>query len=533
MPRPIELSGEPASPGFASGPVYLAHGAETSRYTPLKTVDAEIDALNRARQEALERLQNMVDALDAEAAAILEFQLAMVADDTLFEDAFAFIREGSTADAAWTKALNREISGYAASEDEYFRARAADLADIRDRVRAALTGSAEDRIPVGAICVADDISPTRFLEHDWSEGGLVLRGGSATSHVSMLAKSRGVPAIVGIGETPIPDGALALLDASEAHVIVAPDNVAVSQFQRKKTAYSRLREAAAVRAHEVALTADGEKVDILVNIARPEDVETIPIDTVDGVGLMRTEFLFGGTQGLPDEESQYQAYRTVLTWAHGKPVTIRTVDAGGDKPIAGLSEAEDNAFLGVRGIRLSLRKPDIFRVQIRALLRASRHGNLRIMLPMISVPEEVASAVALFRQEADSLAVETVPAIGVMVEVPSVAICPQRFASAAFFSIGSNDLTQYVLAVSRDNTTLSGMASTGDPAVLALIERVVAVADEAGKEASLCGDAASDPALVPLLLAAGLRKLSVAAAQVGVVKAAVRGWRRDPGTATG
>ena len=527
MPGQIELSGERASPGFASGPVFLAHGAEIPHYVARANPEAEIDALQSARKTTLDRLRNLIDALDAEAADILEFQLAMVADDTLFEEAFALIRDGSPADVAWSRALDREIGEYAASGDEYFRARAADLTDIRDRVRGALTGADDDGIPKGAIFVADDISPTRFLGHDWTDGGLVLRAGSVTSHVSMLARSRGVPTIVGVGSTAIPDGALALLDASDAIVTVAPDGAAVSMFEQKRRAYSRARHDAELRAREAAITADGERVDILVNVARPEDLEAIAIESVDGVGLMRTEFLFGGERGLPDEEEQYRAYRTVLKWADGRPVTIRTVDAGGDKPIAGLSEAEDNSFLGVRGIRLSLRKPDIFRTQIRALLRAAAHGDLRIMLPMVSVPEEVDQAIELFREEAEILGMDELPPVGIMVEVPSVAVCPERFERADFFSIGSNDLTQYVLAISRDNTSLSGMASTRDPAVIALIERVVEAAGRAGKEASLCGDAASDPDVVPALLGTGLRKLSVAAAQIAVVKDAVRKWHRD------
>ncbi len=533
MPRQIELSGERASPGYASGPVFLARAADDVSYVAQTTPEEETAALQAARETAIERLQEMIETLDSEAADILEFQLAMVADDAFFDAAFALIRDGLPADEAWSNVLNREIADYAASDDEYFRARSADLTDIRDRVIGALTGTDGDTIPDGAIFVADDISPTQFLEHDWTGGGVVLRRGSTTSHVSMLARSRGIPSIVGIGNAAIPAGELALLDASNAVVTIAPDDAAVSLFERQKSTYARARESAAARAHETAMTGDGERVDILVNIAEPDDVNGIAIDSVDGVGLMRTEFLFGSAGGLPDEDAQYQAYRTVLRWSHGKPVTIRTVDAGGDKPIPGLSEAEDNAFLGVRGIRLSLRKPDIFRVQIRALLRASVHGDLRVMLPMVSIPEEVDEAADLFHEEAARLGMDALPPIGIMVEVPSVAVCPERFERAAFFSIGSNDLTQYVLAVSRDNTALSGMVSATDPAVLALIERVVAAAHEGRKEASLCGDAASDPDLVPALLATGLRKLSVAAAQIGMVKAAVRQWRSGAGKADG
>ncbi|HMQ58918.1 MAG TPA: phosphoenolpyruvate--protein phosphotransferase, partial [Rhizobiaceae bacterium] len=223
--------------------------------------------------------------------------------------------------------------------------------------------------------------------------------------------------------------------------------------------------------------------------------------------------------------TQYAAYRTVLEWAEGKPVTIRTVDAGGDKPVPGFTVDESNPFLGLRGIRLCLAKPDIFAVQIRALLRAAVRGNLKVMLPMVSVPEELEQARTLFRAEADKLERAGIPCamppLGIMVEVPSVAIRPDLFAAAAFFSIGSNDLTQYVMAASRDSAKLSALARPDHPAVLELVRRVAQWGDENGRPVSLCGDAASDPALAPLLLKSGLRSLSIAASRIGAVKAAI------------
>jgi phosphotransferase system enzyme I (PtsI) len=246
---------------------------------------------------------------------------------------------------------------------------------------------------------------------------------------------------------------------------------------------------------------------------------------------MRTEFLFG--HGLPGDEEQYPAYPRVLDCARGKPVTLRTIAAGGDKPVAGLTEDEQNPFLGMRGIRLSLAKPDIFAVQIRALLRAAVHGRLKVMLPMVAVPGELDAARALFVHEAASLAAggipHAMPPLGIMVEVPSVAVLPERFAAADFFSIGSNDLVQYVLAASRDNWKLAELARADDPAVLELIARVARCGRETGREVSLCGDAASNPQFVPHLLAAGLRTLSAAASAIGEVKAAIARWR--PGAA--
>ncbi|TIW17900.1 MAG: phosphoenolpyruvate--protein phosphotransferase, partial [Mesorhizobium sp.] len=272
-----------------------------------------------------------------------------------------------------------------------------------------------------------------------------------------------------------------------------------------------------------AATKAGTPVRVQVNIAYPSDVDGIDIGTCDGVGLMRTEFLFG--KSLPDEETQYHAYRKVLEWAGEKPVTIRTVDAGGDKPIPGFTVEETNPFLGLRGIRLSLKRRDIFRVQIRALLRAAVHGNLKVMFPMIATSEEYAQAAALFAEERAALAARGVahklPPLGIMVEVPSVAIAPEAFTDVAFFSIGSNDLTQYVMAAARDNAAVAPLNSVRHPAVLRLIAAVAAFGQERGIPVSLCGDAGGDPAAIPALLEAGLRDLSVAPAQLAMAKAAI------------
>jgi phosphotransferase system enzyme I (PtsI) len=368
---------------------------------------------------------------------------------------------------------------------------------------------------------ARDLTPTQFLSMDWAKGGgIVLREGSAASHVAMLARARGVPMIVSAGALEAANDDLVLLDAEHGRITVLPDTEARHEFLRASTAHHQLVNFARSRLREPAVTADGARIEVLVNIADPGETARIDVTTCDGVGLMRTEFLF--QHGLPDEEAQFVAYSNVLRWAGGKPVTIRTVDAGGDKPVPGFTVEETNPFLGLRGIRLALQRPEIFRLQVRALLRAGAAvpGALKVMFPMIGVIAEYRAARALFEKEAGALGLP-VPPLGIMVEVPAVAIDPTPFQDVAFFSIGSNDLTQYVMAAGRDNGAVAALNDVRHPAVLRLIGEVARFGEQNGIPVSLCGDAASDPAAIPSLIASGLKTLSVAPAQLALAKAAI------------
>lgn len=522
-PPPVILTGIAASPGFAAGAVHRLDGAAAG-YAAKDSPAAEIEALTGAIAAASAAVGELIGRSSGDTADILEFQLAMLSDDTLAEPALAAIGQGADAASAWSRALDSEIAGYEASGDDYFRARSADLRDIRDRVQRALTGSDTARVPAGAILVGDDIAPTQFLEADWSAGGgIALSAGSSASHVAMLARSRGVPMVVGLGDGLSALSGEVLLDAKAGTLTGFAAAADIARHETAAAAFAAARAAAAGYLRKPARTADGTQVLTYVNIADPTDVDAIDIGTCDGVGLMRTEFLF--SHGLPDEETQYAAYRKVLEWAGDKPVTIRTVDAGGDKPIAGFTVPEGNPFLGLRGIRLSLARPDIFRVQIRALLRAAVQGTLKVMFPMIAVPSEFAQARTLFEEEAAALTAEGVPhrmpPLGIMVEVPSVAIAPEAFADVAFFSIGSNDLTQYVMAAARDNGAVARLNDTTNPAVLRLIGEVARFGAAHGIPVSLCGDAGGDPALIPHLLKAGLRELSAVPAQLAAAKAAI------------
>jgi phosphotransferase system enzyme I (PtsI) len=530
------IQGIPASRGLAIGSIALCEAARTVRRVAGTPAEERV-ALEAAMAKAGAQLAALAARAEPMAAAILEFQTALLEDDDLFGPVFERVAAGEAADRAWAGVLEREIAEYAAGGDETFAARAGDLADLRDRVLDALAPGAPARRGNGAehaILVAEDLTPSRFLETDWTRYlGAALKAGSPAGHVALLARARGTPLVVGLGDAfeHLADGAPVVLDGEAGRLIVNPDAATLSTTEARLQAAAALSVTEALLLDRPATTADGEHVHVLVNVDDPALLATLDPRHCDGVGLTRTEFLFQGAD-LPDEETQLRAYAAVLRWAEGRPVIIRTLDAGGDKPIPGLTpEDERNPFLGLRGLRLSLARQDVFRVQLRALARAAAQGPLKVMAPMVSAPDEFEAFVALFEGVLGELAAAGVaaarPALGMMVEVPAAALNVAAF-PADFLSIGSNDLIQYVMAASRDEPAVANLYRPHDPAVLELIRRVVEVANGQGKEVSLCGEMAADPALVPQLLAAGLRRLSVAPAAIGAVKAASAAWRREP-----
>ncbi len=461
-----------------------------------------------------------------EAAEILEFQLALLEDDDLSAPALADIGNGSSAGKAWGQALGAQIDDYSSAEDEYFRARAADLADLRDRVARHLDGGdAPLALPEAAILVAEDLAPSRFLEIDWTRSeGIALTAGSATSHVAVLARARGVPMVVGLGKIPAADGVWALLDGEHGEIEIAPSETRIAEWREIAAAQAESRANEAARAFRPAITRSGVRIETLINIQSVDDL--VPAAAhADGVGLVRTEFLFEAGRPLPDEATQYSVYRRILAWAGPRPVTVRTLDAGGDKPIPGVTfEGEPNPFLGVRGLRLSLRRPELFRTQLRALARAAVHGNLKILLPMVTTPSEFLAArahldAAMMELQSEGLQAER-PPLGMMVEVPAAALAIDGF-DADFYSIGSNDLVQYVTACDRGAGELAALADPLNPGVLELLRRTVAHGRKTGASVSLCGDMAADARLVPSLLDCGLTALSVAPPALARLKAAI------------
>lgn len=519
----LAYRGRTASIGFAHGP-FVRVDTETGGERIGGNLAEEALALRAAIDKASEQIADLAGTAGGEAAQILEFQVALLDDEDFIEPIFALIGEGDSADVAWRSVLDTQIADYNSAADEYLKARSSDLADLRDRVMNILRGGGGQalKIPSGAVVCADDLPPSRFLEIDWSGGGgLALLRGSPTSHVAMLARARGIPMVVQLGA--IPDiGATALLDGEGATLELDPGAEQVRLFEKRRESHRRSRASARAILRRPTASWRGERIKLFINIQRVDDLEHADAQYADGIGLMRTEFLLTAEGGLPDEETQFRAYDAVLRWAERRPVTIRTFDAGGDKPVPGFTPVgEANPFLGVRGLRLCLARPEIFAVQLRALARAAVRGNLKVMFPMVTSADELEAGRKLFadvvqRLQADGIAA-MLPELGIMVEVPAAALAIANF-KASFFSIGSNDLAQYVLACDRSNGALAPLMDPLHPAVLELITRVAEHGRRAAVSVSLCGDMASDPRCLPALLNCGLRELSVNASALAQIK---------------
>lgn len=526
MRQPVELKGKPASEGIFAGPIFIVGAAQTERRAS-GDADAERRAFDAAVTAAVSGLAALVETAAGDGADMLEFQTAMLEDDALLEPARSLIAQGQAADTAWRKTVDAEIVGYEMSDDDYFRARGADLKDMRDRVLRHLSGKGVHLAQAGAILIGDDVPPSLFLEADWSKGGAIaLTQGSPSSHVAILARARGVPMVVGLGDIGLNGHVEAVIDGGTGLLVLSPDRPQKKLWSDRAKDFARRREHEAVFLGRPARLKDGTPVELLINVAGPEELDILNPDHCDGIGLMRSEFLFRDGKPLPDEEAQYRAYRRFLEWAGGKPVTIRTLDIGGDKPIKGLTpEGERNPFLGLRGVRLTLDRTQVFRTQLRALARAAIHGDLKIMVPMITIASELEATAKLLDEVMADLKAEGIsaqrPPLGIMVEVPAVAIAPELLAKAEFFSIGSNDLTQYVMAAARDETSVASLGDPAHPAVLRLIANVARYGRDHGMPVSLCGDMASEPRYLRALIAVGVKTLSVSPASVGRVKAAL------------
>ena len=420
-------------------------------------------------------------------------------------------------------------------EDDYLRARANDVRDMKARILRCLLGAMEtplEGLTNPHILMAEDLNPsdTATLDKTLVLGFCTAQGG-ATSHAAILARSMGLPAVAGLGLDILTtaDSETAILDGSQGILYIDPDEAVMkAALQRKQSASSQLEQARA-STHEPAVTRDGLHVDVFANIGSVEDATAAIESGAEGVGLLRTEFLYMQSNHLPTEEEQYQTYHQILEIFGNKPVILRTLDIGGDKSLPYFDlPKEDNPFLGQRGIRLCLARPELIKPQLRAALRAGQGHNLKIMFPMIADVAEVRSARELIEQCRAELIIEKVMIsdkvdIGIMVEIPAAALNADALAREVdFFSIGTNDLSQYTLAADRTNSSVAGLASAFHPSVLRLIQMVIAAAHKQGKMVGLCGELAGEPDAAPILLGFGLDEFSMSAPSIPLVKAMLR-----------
>jgi phosphotransferase system enzyme I (PtsI) len=538
------LQGIPASPGIVVGPVHLLRWEVPDVATRIiadDVIEAEIQRFRAAIERAKERLAQVRDRAAAHAgpeeAAIFDVQIGILDDHDLINQVESYIRQNLAAEKAFDVVLHEWRARFAHHSSPMMRERVGDLTDVHIRLLSLLLGLPDHdpvEVPKGAkaILVTHDLTPSLTVQLDREAiGGIATEAGTRTSHVAILARSLGLPAVVGLRDAiqRLTGGEHVVLDGSTGTLVINPTDAEVAVFHHR--AEREARDEAELRLLVTAepITTDGVRITLRANVDLPEESVHAATSGAEGVGLMRTEFLVVGRTAMPDEEEQYRAYRRVVEAFGGKPVIIRTFDIGGDKLPAGGFPHEPNPFLGWRAIRMCLDESDLFKVQLRALLRAGMHGDARIMLPLVVTIDEVRQAQKLLDEAAAELEARGVPfrrdlPLGVMVETPAAAMSADVLArEVAFFSIGTNDLVQYTLAVDRGNVNLATRFTPLHPAVLRLIKRTVEVGRAAGLEVAVCGEMASQPVMAFALIGLGVRQLSVAPRTVTLVKHIVRG----------
>jgi phosphocarrier protein FPr len=528
------LQGIAASPGIAIGPVYqFRRGAAA-----VAEASAGADAEQRRLEEAVARAREQLGALGEgmarggarDEAAIFEVHRELLDDPELLGAVAERIRGGQSAAVAWQAVLGSRAAALSALSDPLLAARSADVRDVEDRVLRLLAGAGDQdgaALPDHpVILVALDLTPsdTASLAHS-QVLGLCTAAGGPTAHAAIIARALNIPAVVSAGERVLglADGSVVVLSGDTGRLTLDPDAAAIEQAQAAQAALQSRRAAAARSAAAPAITLDGHRVEVGANIGGVADAERAFASGAEGVGLLRTEFLFLDRNAAPSEGEQFETYRAIVLAMRGLPVVVRTLDIGGDKPLPYIQMPhEANPFLGERGLRLCLNRPELLRQQVRAILRASAFGPVRIMFPMVADLDEWRAARRLVEAEREALGCPRVD-LGIMIEVPSAALMAEAFAPEIdFFSVGTNDLTQYTLAMDRQHPVLAAKSDALHPAVLRLIARTVEAAHQAGKWAGICGELGSDPQAVPVLVGLGVDELSVSPPAVPRVKAQVR-----------
>ena len=538
------LKGTNASSGIGIGNAVIVEEKElVIKRETVRDAAAEVErfkgALDLTLKKTEELAADLATRVGEKEAEIMQGHMMLLMDPMLTgEIETAITGESICAEYAIEQVCTTYADLFASMDDELMQQRATDMRDIKTRMQRELLGVESVDIaslPAGTILVAKDLTPsmTAGIKPE-NVAGIVTELGGKTSHSAILARALEIPAVVAVPDlmNQVKNGHVIVLDGSEGIVYIDPDQNVVDDFSAKREKFLKEKKELEQYIGKPTVTKDGVRIELVANIGKPEDLEKVLQYDGEGVGLFRTEFLFMDRTAMPTEEEQFEAYKTVAEGLKGKPVIIRTLDIGGDKeiPYMGLTK-DENPFLGYRAIRFCLdRKDDVYKPQLRALLRASAYGNIKIMVPMVTCIEELREAKTLIEEIKKELDEQNIPykkdiEVGIMVETAAASLMADVFAKeAAFFSIGTNDLTQYTMSVDRGNDKVSYLYSTFNPAVLRSIKRIITCGREAGIMVGMCGEAASDPLMIPLLLAFGLNEFSMSASAILYSRKLITGY---------
>ena len=525
------LKGIAASAGYAIAKVYkLEHPVVNIVKVEGVDVEAEIAKFDAALVKTvadIEAIKAQAEGkLSEEELAVFDAHLMMAQDPDLVDGIKAMIKDGVNAEYAADVKASEMVAFFESMDMDYFRERAADVKDVTFRLKCNILGVLIPNLSLvneDSVIVAHDLTPSDTAQLNAHAKGFATAIGGRTSHSAIMARSLEVPAVVGCAGVleACNHGDLVVLDAIDGKVIVNPDAATVAEYEAKLEAYKAEKEALKVLLNAKSMTIDGHEVELAGNIGSPKDVEGVLNNGGEGVGLFRTEFLYMDSQDFPTEEEQYVAYKAVLEGMNGKKVVVRTMDIGGDKTLPYFTFPEEmNPFLGYRAIRVCLDRKDMFRTQLRALIRASKYGKLCIMFPMIATLDEFRDAKAVFEEEKANLIAEGVEVsdtieVGMMVEIPAAAVNADNFAKEAdFFSIGTNDLVQYSMAADRMSEKVSYLYQPLNPSLLRLIKMTIDGAHKYGKWVGMCGEMAGDAMAAPVLLGLGLDEFSMSATSI-------------------
>ncbi len=532
------------SAGYGVGKVVIISDAKPEyENRTITDTDAEIKRYDDAVAAFTEKTHAMAEAMKESVgehnAEILEGHILLLTDPGMDEITKGAIMSGTCAEAAFESTCDMFAGMFQMADDELTRQRATDIGDIKVRMLKILTGTPDvniSEVPAGTILVAEDLTPsmTAGIVKE-NVAGIITAVGGKTSHSAILARALEIPAVLSVDGIvdKVSDGMTAVVDGCDGICILDPSQEEIEEYRAKREKYLSDKALLEVYRGKDTVTADGAKVHLYGNIGNPEDAKQVAACDGEGVGLFRTEFLFMGASELPSEEEQFQAYKAAAETMEGREVIIRTLDVGGDKDIPYLGlEKEDNPFLGFRAVRYCLQNKDSYRVQLRALLRASAFGDIKIMVPLVTCVDEIRSVKALVKKlmaelEAENIAYNKDIQVGAMIETPAASLIADLLAKEAdFFSIGTNDLTQYTMAVDRGNAKVAYLYSSYNPAVLRSMKNIIEAANAAGIMVGMCGEAAADPLLIPLLISFGLGEFSVSATSVLATRGTIAKWSK-------